>query len=125
MADISINGTVFSGVPPSTGTPWKPTGFDMDLPKIGRLLQGKDGTLTWMHRANKHVFKIAWEKTSTGTLNAVRAIRLLNASFTLINQFGASFTVLNSGEDSYTETFAFTDASGANYYNLDLTLREQ
>lgn len=121
---IVIAGTTFDGLPNGPAHPYKPNKVTFGVRMIGRSLPGKDGTQRWLHRAFKHVFTITWEKASVGTLNATRTIRLLTASFTYTNEFGASFTVINSGEDDYVEEFAFTSGGGVDYYNLALTLRE-
>ena len=118
MADIVINGTTYDG------TPERPTKISTQVRRIGRALQGKDGTETWMHRNIKETFSIDWEKINETTRAALRAVRNLTTSFAFSDQLGDSYTVLCSGDDGYTEETAFTGAGGAIYYNVTLVLRQ-
>lgn len=118
MADIVINGTTYDG------SPDRPVKVGTQVRRIGRALQGKDGTETWMHRGIKLNFAIDWEKATEATRAALRAVRSLTTSFSFTNQHGTAYTVLCSGDDEYTEETAFTDAAGNIYYNITLILRQ-
>lgn len=123
MANISLNGVVFSGTPAAPATPFKPTKIDGGPRKIGREIEAADGTPYWMQRAQKRRWTISWAMAHEATRAALEAIFLLATTFPYVDQRGTSYTVQCHAED-YTETTAFTDAANTIYYQIDLTLRQ-
>lgn len=123
MADFIIAGTTYSGNPNSTATPFRPSGYERELVKVGRLFTGKDGTLTWLHRGFKWRFKLGWEKANATTEAAVLARRSATASFSFTDYDGAVYTVITVGEDDYTEQIR-TNKANAYQFDLELVLRQ-
>lgn len=123
MANIVINGLTYNGTPAAPTNPFRPSGVDADVLKIGRSLEGKDGTANEMVRTHKLLWKITWEKTNEATRVALRAAWAAG-TFSFTDEHGATYTVVCRTADTFTEAFAFTDAANANYYNITLVLRQ-
>jgi hypothetical protein len=124
VANIIINGTTYDGTPTAPTHPYKPNKIRTQVRRIGRRLEGKDGTETWMHRNIKRTFTIDWQEANETTRAALRAVRSLTTSFSFTDHLGTAYTVLCSGEDDYVEETAFTDHASAIYYNISLVLRQ-
>lgn len=122
MANISLNGTSYSGTAASPGTPFKPSKIQELSHKIGELLIAADGTPNWMYRATKKEWRIDWDAVPENTRAAVATVAALNTTFTFIDERANSSTVLTTADDFTQETAYF--AAGAQYYKLALTLRQ-
>lgn len=123
MADLIINGTTYSGSPTNTSNPMRPSSLKRRRKKIGRLVEGKDGTQNWMHRGMKWEWDIGWEGANSTTVLATLAVRNLTTSFSFTDYNGTVYTVVNVGDDAYEEDFRTTTAN-AYLADVSITLRE-
>lgn len=123
MADLIINSVTYSGSPVDTSHPQRPKGYKRRRKRIGRTVEGAEGSTSWVHRGFKWEWELSWPKANATTQAAVLAIRNLSATFPLVDHAGASFTAIVVGDDGYEEDIT-TDRANAYKYGLTLTMRE-
>lgn len=123
MANISLNGTTYSGTPLSLGAPWKPSKITRRIIKIGTTNIAANGTRTLVLRGNKSEWDLEWEKVDAITRNAIRTLHALSTTFTFVDEDGASWTV-QTEEGDQEDTTAFTSPSNTQYYDTSITLRQ-
>lgn len=120
---LSINSTAFTGLPDGSGNQaaWTPTGIMQNETKIGVTLVAANGTRNRIERnVIKRVWTIRWDETNQATMQTVRTIARLMATFTFIDLEGVSYTVQT--QDEFAPEFAFTSAAGVNHWNVELIL---
>jgi hypothetical protein len=123
MADLIIGAYTFSGSPTNTANPQRPSTYVPSYKKIGRLVTGMDGSLTWVHRGLKNMWTIGWKKANPTTAVAVHLLFNLTTPFTFISHSGVSYTVITVGDDPYDENVTTNRANGY-LYDIEIVLRE-
>ena len=123
MANIVINGVTFSGAPGATGTPNAPSSIAAKVRKIGTVREAASGARTFVYRGYKLEWDIQWENVSDLTRGAVANIATNSGTYTFTDVGGNNYTVHTENDDHQEET-TFTDASGIQYYNCSITLRQ-
>ncbi len=123
MANISLNGTSYSGTQAASGTPFKPSRIQVNPHKIGTLLTAADGTPNWIYRGTKFEWLIEWDAVPENTRSALATLAALNTTFTYIDEHATSYTVLTTADDFTFET-AYVIAGNVQYYKCGITLRQ-
>jgi len=124
MANISLNGTAYSGTPVSPGTPWKPISIDVKTIKPGVSLVAETGARTFvLFGAVKYEWTITWEKVPENTRAALAGLAATLTTFTFIDPFTQSYTVQMEDGDHQQKT-AFTDSANVQYYDITITIRQ-
>jgi hypothetical protein len=121
MADFIINGTTYNTAP--TGAAARPVSADVEVRKIGPLLESMNGSLTLVYFGVKRKWTIKWAGAGTATRALLRAVHELTTTFSFTDALGVSYTCLTA-ESDYKETIAFTDRSNVYFYDLELVLRQ-
>ncbi len=124
MPSVTIAGTAFSQTPATaSGAAWAPSKVELEVRKVGSLLEAANGSLTYNHRAHKHRFTLSWDKCSAQTRAALLTQYKTTASFAYTHTDGNAYTVI-CPPDGFKDGTALASLGGLLYYDVTLQLWE-
>lgn len=120
-SDLIIAGITFSTAP--TGAAARPVSIEVEVKKVGVLLESMNGSRTWVHFGIKRTWTVKWKAAGTATRAQLRTIHEITATQGFTDELGVAYTIVTT-ETDYKEATAYSDRANVYFYDLEIVLRQ-